>query len=54
MDNDAATARPSDDDRLGHVVTELPSRAGYIAVAKGKTMDTTITSYEAVSFAAGD
>uniref|UniRef100_A0AAV1V9L2 Uncharacterized protein n=1 Tax=Peronospora matthiolae TaxID=2874970 RepID=A0AAV1V9L2_9STRA len=33
LDNDAATAHPSDDDRIGQVATELPARAGYTAVA---------------------
>uniref|UniRef100_A0AAV1VNT3 Uncharacterized protein n=1 Tax=Peronospora matthiolae TaxID=2874970 RepID=A0AAV1VNT3_9STRA len=52
LDNDAATARPSDDDRLGQVATELPARDGYTAVATAAPVGTRATTSEAVSTAA--
>ena len=52
MDHDAANAHPSDDDRLGQVLTELPARAGYTAVATAHTMGTPTTAHEAVPTAA--
>uniref|UniRef100_A0AAV1T5L7 RNase H type-1 domain-containing protein n=1 Tax=Peronospora matthiolae TaxID=2874970 RepID=A0AAV1T5L7_9STRA len=51
LDN-AATARPSDDDQLGQVATELPARAGYTAVATAAQVGTHATTSEAVSTAA--
>ncbi|KAL0575572.1 hypothetical protein ABG067_009020, partial [Albugo candida] len=50
MDHDAA--RPSDDDQLGHVATELPARAGYTAVATALPMGMHDAPHEAVSTAA--
>uniref|UniRef100_A0AAV1VNU8 Reverse transcriptase n=1 Tax=Peronospora matthiolae TaxID=2874970 RepID=A0AAV1VNU8_9STRA len=51
MDDDAATSS-NDDDRLEHVATELPSRAGYTAVATALPMGMHDASHEAVSTAA--
>ena len=50
MDDDAA--RPSDDDWLGQVATELPVRAGYTAVATALPMGMHDAPREAVSTAA--